>query len=456
MAISWNGAVALVNKIATDVPSIKSMLDALAKMEFSDITNLPAKVKRIATVTGGKQIQEYESNTWVTVGKLIHDVDTLDGKHAATGTTADTIPVRDANGKLPGDITGNAATASQAGDLKEGYTVPVSKGGTGASTAAGARINLGINLGTTSAPGLVRPDGETIRVDDSGQISVKITDSVTVTDSKTVASATAVKIAYDRGSAGVAAADNALTVANGKLPLAGGTITGPIVSSSMGILKRSRNDSYLTISGGNDWHTPGGAELTLFGHDYPEDPGLFRLGASGTGLLEGRPDGMLRWNGSPVVTATQKTNFRRQGVSGMPNLLWGGTHADGNNYDLYYPDQLTVGYAVRAAHLSENGNFNSTPCKFMWNGELETAMLAAFNSDGSQLHPVAMNRVSVGYANIAATTPNAIPIQNGTVIPPGGTWLLMRLHNGWLGGAYVAGGTVVNNANSGGFVIRNS
>ena len=167
MAISWSGAVALANKIASDVPAIKTMLDALAKMDFTGITGIPANVKRIASVTGGVQIQKYASNAWATVGKLMHDVDTVDGKHAATGTTANTIPVRDVSGKLPGDITGNAATASKASALADGYTVPLAKGGTGATTAAAARANLGadnaanITKGTlsTARGGTGRTDG---------------------------------------------------------------------------------------------------------------------------------------------------------------------------------------------------------------------------------------------------------------------------------------------------------
>lgn len=52
-------------------------------------------------------------------------------------------------------------------------------------------------------------------------LAAKLTDSVSSTDSTTAASATAVKAAYDKGTAGV-------TAANAKLPLSGGTMLGSI------------------------------------------------------------------------------------------------------------------------------------------------------------------------------------------------------------------------------------
>ena len=62
------------------------------------------------------------------------DADLLDGLHANTGTTANTIPVRNDQGAIPGNITGNAATATSA---------------TSASSATNA--NYATNAGTATA-----------------------------------------------------------------------------------------------------------------------------------------------------------------------------------------------------------------------------------------------------------------------------------------------------------------
>lgn len=398
MAISWTSAVALANKIATDVPSIKAMLDALAKIDFTDITNLPDNAKRIISVTGGVQIQKYASNAWATIGKLMHDVDTVDGKHAATAVTANTIPVRDEKGKLPGDITGNAATASQASDLQAGYTVPVSKGGTGASTAAEARTTLGINLGTTSAPGLVRPDGETVRVDASGKLSVKITDSVTTSDPKTAASATAVKTAYD--------------TAQSKLPLSGGTMTGQIYGPN-GTYNSTATDRYLT-SGitilengvvGKAQTDIGYAPTVSFlwtqntaGYLAFNYSGVFQFldyygnrarvdchvpaadtaeYAGNAGALNGKAEGALSVNyanssnyansaGSAPAnggTAWAANRLRREGgvdtvwywagQGGQPSWLWGGN--DGANMYVWNPANFSVNYANSCNYANSAG-----------------------------------------------------------------------------------------------------
>jgi hypothetical protein len=151
---SWN-IPALVNKISEDVPAIKGLLTALFKWTDADTTDVPVGAKRLQDVAGGKQMQEYSGSAWASVGKLMHDCDMLDGKHASTAQTADTIPVRDANGTIPGNISGNAATATSAYGLDSGYTVPVANGGTGATTAAGARASLGADNASNISSGIL-------------------------------------------------------------------------------------------------------------------------------------------------------------------------------------------------------------------------------------------------------------------------------------------------------------
>ena len=101
------------NAILGDLQEIVALIQSGAKMDPTGNTNIPNGAKRVVSVTGGYQIQSYNGSTWVSIGKLIHDCDTLDGKNTNTGTTANTIPVRDQNGALPGNVTGNAATATK-------------------------------------------------------------------------------------------------------------------------------------------------------------------------------------------------------------------------------------------------------------------------------------------------------------------------------------------------------
>ena len=151
---SWNEP-ALINKISDDVPAIKNLLIALLKMSDAGTEDVPVDAQRLQEVTGGIQFQKYTGSTWANIGKLMHDVDMLDGKHATSSATADTIPVRDANGKLAGDILGNANTATTASSVAAGYVVPVANGGTGASDEAGARTNLGTNNAANITTGVL-------------------------------------------------------------------------------------------------------------------------------------------------------------------------------------------------------------------------------------------------------------------------------------------------------------
>lgn len=81
------------------------------------------------------------------------DADLLDGYHADTGTTASTIPVRDASGNLPGNITGNAATATK---LQTARTISLTGDATGSASFDGSSnvaiaatlANSGVTAGT--------------------------------------------------------------------------------------------------------------------------------------------------------------------------------------------------------------------------------------------------------------------------------------------------------------------
>ncbi len=101
------------NAILTDLQEIVTLTQTNAKLDPSAQENIPNGAKRLVSVTGGYQLQIFNGETWNTIGKLVHDSDTLDGYDANTGTAANSVPVRNASGVLPGDIAGNAATTTK-------------------------------------------------------------------------------------------------------------------------------------------------------------------------------------------------------------------------------------------------------------------------------------------------------------------------------------------------------
>ena len=103
----------VTNAINSDVAEIQKLLTIVSKQDYTGATNIPTNAKRIATVTGGVQLQKYSGSSWASVGKLMHDVDTVDGHHASTTASAGKIPVYNSSAKLVGSITGNSATATK-------------------------------------------------------------------------------------------------------------------------------------------------------------------------------------------------------------------------------------------------------------------------------------------------------------------------------------------------------
>lgn len=183
MSNSWN-TPGLTKPIQEDVPHMQEKLTALLKQDPSSIADVPVGAKRLVEIsTGHWKIQQFDGESWQPLpGMLDHNVHAVDGYHAAITPNANTIAVRGEDKKLPGDITGNAATATVAATLSD--TLPVEKGGTGATTSAEARNNLGAaptshtspsgtyGLATDELYGHVRSDGTTTLVA-AGEIVVK-------------------------------------------------------------------------------------------------------------------------------------------------------------------------------------------------------------------------------------------------------------------------------------------
>lgn len=120
----------VTNPILDDVNTIRELAKYNAKLDPSLGEGLETGMIRLADVSGGKQFQMWNGSTWVKIGKLINDADTVDGKHISTSAVQNTIPVYNTNAELVGSITGNAATATA---LKTARTIDL--GGQVASTA---------------------------------------------------------------------------------------------------------------------------------------------------------------------------------------------------------------------------------------------------------------------------------------------------------------------------------
>lgn len=162
MAFSWNWPQ-LARPIKDDVPAISAMLNAAVRWnpEYGGGTDLAAGMKRLADVSGGVQLQSFSGTTWASIGKLMHDVDTLDGHHASTTAVKNTIPVYNADALLPGGITGNAGTATK---LKTARAMQV--GG----IASGSAVNF-----DGSAPVTLNVDSITLNNDEDDAVNGVLT-----------------------------------------------------------------------------------------------------------------------------------------------------------------------------------------------------------------------------------------------------------------------------------------
>ena len=163
-------APAISNKIASDIDSIRELAKLIARLRGDLADNAPDGT--IIFNQSAMNFQMKSGSVWNALngdtGKYAFNVDKLDGFHANAGIIANSIVVRDSKGVIPGNISGRAPNATQADELT---TVnPIAKGGTGASTAAQARANLGTNdVGNLTAGVLPFERGGTGRADGSAQ-----------------------------------------------------------------------------------------------------------------------------------------------------------------------------------------------------------------------------------------------------------------------------------------------
>ena len=161
-------APAISNKIASDIDSIRELAKLIARLRGDLADNAPDGT--IIFNQTAMNFQMKNGTVWSALddgtGKYAFNVDKLDGFHANAGIIANSIVVRDSKGVIPGNISGRAPNATQADELT---TVnPIAKGGTGASTAAQARANLGTNdVGNLTAGVLPFARGGTGRTDGS-------------------------------------------------------------------------------------------------------------------------------------------------------------------------------------------------------------------------------------------------------------------------------------------------
>ena len=220
-------------------------------------------------------------------------------------------------------------------------------------------------------------------------VLTKISDSVSLADSTTAASAKAVKAAYDRGTAGVTAAEkakttaeNALTVANSKQPNLGFT---PIQQG--GGTGQGTNKVYI------GWATDASGLKAQAG-----STNLGNIVTTAGGTIKA-PQAALADRAQ--VANTSETLF----VTGWGNTKWGSTP------------------------------YGQTPL-YVW----------CLPRGGSDMMPCSPGVLSAGTANFCTFTPNVRVGTNGSVLPAGGTWRIMTSRNGEGTIMDLAGGSVVSTA----------
>jgi len=216
-------------------------------------------------------------------------------------------------------------------------------------------------------------------------LAAKLTDLVNLTDSTTAASATAVKSAYDRGTAGVTAAgkakttaENALTVANSKQPNLGFT---PVQQGG----GSGQANSKIYIG-----HGTNGLKA--------------QVGTTDLGYIVTTAAGTTKAAYSASADRAQVAGSAETlAVTGWGNVKWGSTP------------------------------YGQSPL-YVW----------CLPSGGSDMMPCSPSVLSAGAANWCTYTPN-VAIGDNATVPQGGTWKYFSWGYDNAVNGVVAGGTSISN-----------
>lgn len=304
---------ALGNKIIKDVPDQNALNQRMMRCDFSDVVDLPVGTKALVESAEGWEVRQFNGTGWVLLERWNIDAQKVDGHSASTGTTANTIPVRDSSGKLPGDITGNAATASKAKALSE--TNPVAVGGTGATTAEQARANLGTppkkhaassteyGAGTSTLYGHLKSHDEP-----DSTLTAASGHAFSPAGAAAMREALGGLLGETRGA--VSELDTSLRALIAEevakcLPLTGGEMKGTIIRNGF-LAQNSVDDNLLIIRGGTDATS---AFLGLCGKRHSNKGMAYMTASDGTqtATFSVNANGVAKMAGNTVITSAGGT-----------------------------------------------------------------------------------------------------------------------------------------------------
>jgi len=210
------------------------------------------------------------------------DADLLDGRNSSTSNTVNTVVHRDSSGNfsagtitatlvgnVTGNLTGNVTGTVSGNATNVDGTVAINNGGTGATTAANARTNLGLGTMATQASNSVSITGGSI---------AGITD-LAIADGGTGAST----VAQARTNLGLVIGSDIQPFSNNLTALAAITTHGLFVKDTAGtaITRSIAGSTSITVTNGDA--VSGNPTIAL--SSTPEVSALIKTGTNGSGNI---------------------------------------------------------------------------------------------------------------------------------------------------------------------------